>query len=349
MSIVNQVIAAARPGDAVTDQAFAWRRLLAGWGISGRVVAEHVDQRLADEVPRLDASRHLLRGEDVVLHYSVWSDEIADALGEWNQVALYYHNITPGELLRPFNPVLADYCDRGREQLADLRGRVGPVLAASNFNARDLRQAGLGEATVVPLLIDMPAHVARRPPAGDPIVLTVGRIAPNKRLEDVIKAFTLFQRHRSPTASLVVVGTDDGFESYRQALDLLVASLGTGRVAFTGPVSPEARDAWYRRADVYLSLSAHEGFCAPLIEAIAHGVPVVTRSAGAQPETIGDAGIVLDGRDLPLVAEALNELTTSEQTREALADAAERRLADLRPETVAPRLRAALEPMLNGR
>ena len=115
---------------------------------------------------------------------------------------------------------------------------------------------------------------------------------------------------------------------------------------FTGPISSEARDAWYRRADVYLSMSVHEGFCAPLIEALAHGVPVVARAAGAVPETLGGAGVLLDGEDLPLVSEALNELASSPPTRAALYDAAERRLAELRLNVLAPRIRASLEPLL---
>jgi glycosyltransferase involved in cell wall biosynthesis len=127
---------------------------------------------------------------------------------------------------------------------------------------------------------------------------------------------------------------------------VLIARIGARRVFFTGSISTEARDAWYNRADVYLSLSVHEGFCAPLIEALAHGAPVVARNAGAMPETLGGAGVVLDGTDLPLVAEALHELATSPSTRAALFDAADKRLAELRPDALAPRIRSAVAPLL---
>ena len=93
-------------------------------------------------------------------------------------------------------------------------------------------------------------------------------------------------------------------------------------------------------------MSVHEGFCAPLVEALAHGVPVVARGAGAVPETLQGAGLVLDGDDLALVAEALHELVSSEETRRAFAAVAEERLAELRPDAVAPRIRAALTPLL---
>jgi len=263
-------------------------------------------------------------------------------------VVLCYHNITPGELLREFNPAVADGCDRGRAALSLLKGRMNAVIADSSFNADELRAAGIGDATVVPLLLDLPDEAPRRGPSRQPVVVTVGRIVPNKRLEDVIKGFTLFQRHRAPAASLVIVGSDAGFERYRQALDVLVARLGAKNVVFTGPVSSEARNAWYDRADAYLSMSVHEGFCAPLIEALAHGVPVVARGAGAVPETLGGAGLVLDGADFPLVAEALHEVTSSQSTRTALYDAADRRLTEARPERIAPRIRSALAPLLDG-
>ena len=95
-------------------------------------------------------------------------------------------------------------------------------------------------------------------------------------------------------------------------------------------------------------MSVHEGFCVPLIEALAHGVPVVARDAGAMPETLGGAGLVVDDADLALVAEALHELTSSRSTRDALADAADRRLAELRPDVLVPRVRSALAPLLDG-
>ena len=347
MTTVHQLIPAATPGDAVTGQAFAWRDLLADWGHAGEIVAEHVHPDLADEVRRLDRqSRRLLEDGSVVLRYAIHSETVRAALGMPERLAVCYHNITPGNLLRAYNPGVADLCDRGRAALASLDVRPVALIADSRFNAEDLAHAGLGEATIVPLLLDLPPEIPANGRGTDPIVISVGRVVPSKRLEDVIKAFALYQRHRAPAASLAIVGSDSGFENYRLALARLVARIGANRVFFTGRISAEARDAWYRRAHVYLSMSVHEGFCAPLVEALAHGVPVVARGAGAVPETLQGAGLVLDGDDLALVAEALHELVSSEATRRAFADSAEERLAELRPAAVAPKIRAALSPLL---
>jgi len=349
VTIVHQLLPNAAPGDAITNQAFAWRELLAGWGHPGEIVAEHVHPDLMGKVQRLDRSgKRLLEQGKIVLRYAIWSKTAELALRRPDHLALCYHNITPGKFLRAFNPELAAICDRGRQALARF-ARPKVLIADSSFNADDLRKAGLGQPTVVPLLLDVPRRPQRRFEAHrNPTVLSVGRIVPNKRLEDVLKAFTLYQRHRAPSASLVLVGSAVGFENYRRALERLLERLGAQRVFFTGPISSRARDAWYGHADAYLSMSVHEGFCVPLVEAIAHGIPVVARSAGAVPETLGGAGIVLDGEDLLLVAEALHEVVSSIETRTALASAGARRLAELSPEAVAPRIRAALAPVLDG-
>jgi len=344
---IHQLLPAAAPRDAITGQAFAWRDLLRAWGYESEIVAEHVDPELMGTAHTLNrAGKRLVSEGALLLRYALWSATAEVGLRANGPTALCYHNITPGELLRGFNPRLAELCDRGRAALAGFRGRADALIADSSFNATELRDAGLGDATVVPLLLDLPLEVPRRLPNREPIVVTVGRIVPNKRLDDVIKSFALYQRRHAPEASLVIVGSDVGFESYRAALEILAARIGVRRVFFTGPISSEARDTWYRRADVYLSMSVHEGFCAPLIEALAHGAPVVARAAGAVPETLGSAGVLLDGGDMPLVSEALNELASSPPTRAALYDAAERRLAELRPNVLAPRIRTALGPLL---
>jgi L-malate glycosyltransferase len=345
---IHQLLSSVAPGDAVTGQAFAWQALLAEWGHPGEVVAEHVHPELMGRARRLDDAGRLLDRGDLILRYSVWSRTVGVALSAPGRTALVYHNITPGDLIRDYHPALADLCDRGRRALNRFRGVFDAVIADSSFNASDLEEAGVDGATVVPLLLDLPAHAERREPASArPVILSVGRIAPNKRVEDMIKAFALYQRHRAPGASLVLVGANVG-DTYRPALESLVSKIGVERVSFTGAVSSRARDAWYRRADAYIAMSVHEGFCAPLIEAIAHGVPVVARSAGAVPETLGSAGLLVDGEDLALVAECLHELTSSRETRAALADAAERRLDELRPAALQPRIRAALGPLLDS-
>ena len=165
----------------------------------------------------------------------------------------------------------------------------------------------------------------------------------------MLRAFALYRRTHAPDATLTLVGSDEGFASYRAALEDLGARIGRGGVRFAGRVAPAERDRLYDAADAYLCMSEHEGFCAPLVEALAHGVPVVARAAAAVPETLGGAGVVVAPPDLlPLAAEALAEVVGSPATRGGLATAGSRRLAELRREAVVPLLRAALAPLLGA-
>jgi glycosyltransferase involved in cell wall biosynthesis len=347
MRPVHQLVASAAPGDAVTDQAFAWRTVLRHWGHKSDVIAEHVHPALIGQVLPL-RSAQFRKDDALVLHYAVWTRALERFLDAPSACVLYYHNITPGSLLREHNPVLADHCDRARAALPELRGRCDAVAAVSDFNARELREHGMDEVSVVPLLLNLSARGRDQVDRSEPVVVSVGRLAPNKRIEDALKAFTLYQRYRSPRAKLVVVGPHHEFESYLRSLEALADRLGAQEVLFAGRVPHDERDAWYRRASAYICSSVHEGFCAPVIEALASGVPVVARAAGAVPETLGDAGILLEDGEPALYAEALHEVVSSEATRARLARAAERRLAELSPARVADRLRAALAPVLNG-
>jgi L-malate glycosyltransferase len=346
---IHQVWAAAAPADAVTSQALAWRERFRSWGVDGELLAEHVHPELASEVTRLAAApRRLLDGGVVILHYSVWSAAVDAALAASAKRVLWYHNITPGSLLRDFNPEIAALCDQGREALPQLRGRFDLHIADSAFNAVDLGQAGMDDVVVVPLLLDIPdAPEPLREPQANPLVVTVGRVVPNKRIEDVMKVFALYRRYRANDATLTVVGSEEGFEEYRERLELLARSLTDGAVRFTGRVSRQERDHWYNTASVYLCMSAHEGFCAPLIEALGHGTPVVARNAGAVSETLDGAGIVIDDRDFAVFAEAVHEAASSRDTRAALGLAATRRLESLVPATIEAGVQEALTPLLS--
>ncbi|HMN99014.1 MAG TPA: glycosyltransferase [Miltoncostaeaceae bacterium] len=351
MTILHQVISSASPADAVTGQALAWRERFRGWGVGGEVIAEHVHPTLARRVVRLDGGgRALLDNGPLLLRYSIWSGAVEAALAAAGPLAVVYHNVTPGDLLREVNPEVADLCDRGRRGLRRLAGRASVLVADSSFNASELAAAGLGDAHVVPLLLELerndgtaPSHDPERP-----LVLSVGRIVPSKRLEDAVGAFALFQRERAPGARLVLAGSDDGFERYGQALPRLARDLGARDVRLTGRITDDERDALYRAASAYLCTSVHEGFCAPLVEALAAGVPVVARARAAVPETLGAAGLLIPDDDLAVFAEALHEVVASEPLRATLRARAAARLAELAPTRVDALMHAALAPLLTA-
>lgn len=342
---VHQLLAGAAPFDAVTGQALAWQALLAEHGIGGEIHAEHVHPQMAGRVRPL-ADFRPVRADRVVLRYSIWSAAVETALRvPRRSLGVVYHNATPGDLLRAANPGVADLCDRARRRLGRLAGRVAVAVADSEFNAAELRAAGVADVRVVPLLLDLPEQRPVRVGVA-PIAVTVGRIAPNKRVEDAIRAIALL-RARLPAARLVVIGSADGFEPYHEALVEFVERLGVGDgVRLAGRVDDAERDALMASAGAYLCTSEHEGFCAPLVEAMALGLPVVARGAAAVPETVGGAGLVLPGADAALIAEALADVFTNDDLRAELGRRGAKRAAELAPERVAPLVLAAVEALL---
>lgn len=333
--------------DAVTEQAVAWRDALHRQGVISEIHAEHIHPAFVDDARPIARFRPR-SNEGAILHYSIWSETAARALElPRERLGLNYQNITPGHLLEDVNPIVAELCDRGRHELRRLAGRASVLIAPSRFNALDLENAGHFDVQIVPLILP----VKPPPPARDvvaPTVLTVGRVVPNKRLEDAIRAVAVLRQSLVPDAILEIVGGWEGFETYRQSLDRFTSRLGvTEAVTFHGRVSNAKRDAIYARAGVYLCMSEHEGFCAPLVEALSQGLPVVARSAGAVPETLGGAGLLLPDGDAALAAEAVAAVLTRHDLRTELNVRSEQRLAELAPERIERRLLAALAPLLD--
>ncbi len=139
----------------------------------------------------------------------------------------------------------------------------------------------------------MAAELARLRAGGGADILFVGRIVPSKAQHELVKSLWAYRRLYDPRARLHLVGGTSSFE-YNKALQEFVHDLGlSSAVRMTGEVSDASLAAHFGAADVYLSLSAHEGFGVPLVEAMVAGVPVVTRGAGAVAETVAGAALVL--------------------------------------------------------
>jgi glycosyltransferase involved in cell wall biosynthesis len=113
-------------------------------------------------------------------------------------------------------------------------------------------------------------------------------------------------------------------------------------VRFTGPVSLAQLVAYYRSASVFVSLSEHEGFGVPLLEAMDLGQPVVALDAAAVGETLGGAGLLLPEKDLALAAEACALVNEDLGRRQELIDAGHARVEAFDPEIVAVRTREVL-------
>jgi L-malate glycosyltransferase len=322
---IHQVVVAASPGDAVTNAAFAFQELLGKIGPSG-VFARYIDPRLEGRVVPLSVYDACAHPDDVLIyHLSIGEPEVAQfLLRRPERLVLVYHNITPPEYFTTLDPAFAGLLASGRTELALLRDRAVLAMAVSAYNARELEALGFSDVRVSPLPIDVGALRAVAPDqkteaelAGldGPLILFVGQLLPHKRPDLLIQAYHVLNTHLRPEANLALLGPAR-FDRYLGALQTLARELNLHRTRIPGWLSQEDLAAYYRRADVFVTMSEHEGVCVPLLEAMSFDVPVIARDYGAIPETMGKAGLLLPAEDDPfLVAEAMAKLLESDTLR----------------------------------
>jgi len=353
---VTQLLPAAHTGDATGDSALHLAAALRTVGYDATVHALTIDEGLRGTVQPMEAMAAPGPDDLTLLHFAIPSP-LSQLLMEADGTrAIVYHNLTPPELLLPFCPDIAALTARGAEELRELAasGRVDATIGVSEFNCEGLRAAGFEHPRTLPLALDLSQYdiesdpiVAAQEAASPTTFLTVGRVAPNKRLESFVRAAAYYVSHIDPHAQFVIVGGNRGLERYSDALAEFASSLGLdGRLRWAGRVPLADLVGWYRSADVYMCTSEHEGFCAPLLEAMHFGVPILARHAAAIPGTLGDAGLTFTDDDPATLAEMMHLLATDAPTRERLVANGHQRVALFAPETVMRQWLEAVDEMI---
>jgi glycosyltransferase involved in cell wall biosynthesis len=219
---------------------------------------------------------------------------------------LVYHNITPAEFFEPYRPEYAPVLRQGREDLAQLAPLFPISCGDSTYNALELKERGFTSPTVVPIPVEarkwnfMPdATLMSELQDGRTNILFVGRVAPNKKQDDLITAFNQYLNF-DPDTRLILIGKAEEGDRYAEHLLDLVRSLQMeDSVILPGSISDAELEAYYRTAHLFWSMSEHEGFCVPLIEAMWFDVPVLAFKSSAVPETMGHGGILFSDKDDP--------------------------------------------------
>ncbi len=335
---VHQVLSGAGPHDAVSNQARAFRALFEEWGWGGADVAAGIDPRVGKAFGPLGALDPA-SGDTLLLHYSAYAPRLRAVLDRPQRKVLLSHNVTPARWFWDYEPRIAIQCALGRQQLPEYAARCDVVAGVSAFNA-----AELGSDRVVPILFDPAGLGAPRlsEPAGPPTLLFVGRLAPHKRQDELIRLIALLRGNGVPDARLVLVG-EPMKPWYLEELERLGDALAPGAVTFRSGLTVEELAAEYAAAALLVCLSEHEGFCIPLLEAFHVGVPVVARPVGGIPEVAGDAALLIADGDLAVVAELCRVVLENAALRGTLRARGAARVEHYARGPVAARLRALLE------
>jgi glycosyltransferase involved in cell wall biosynthesis len=325
---IHQVLAGAVRGDAITNAALELRDLLRPT-VPSEVFARHISPELAGEVLPLAAYGDRSPRGVLVYHASIGEPNLsAFLLSRREPVVLVYHNITPARFFEPWDDEYAELLELGRRELVDLRPRVVLAIAASQFNADELDELGYDDVRVIPPVID-PFRLQRVEPdplmanhletvIDAPFALSIGQMLPHKRIDLLVQSLHVASTYLGVPLLLMLVG-HTRFEPYARAIRQQIRELNLGRVHVVGGIADSQLVAMLQRASAFVTVSEHEGFCVPLLEAMAFDVPVVARAHAAIPETLRDAGLLLPAQAGPvLIAEALCEVWRNAGVRDAL-------------------------------
>ncbi len=335
---VHQFLTSYAYGDAIGNEALAIRDFLRANGIASDIFTLHFHPRYAHQVRNyLEYDRFSNPENTVIYHFSIGSLVTKKFLRLADRKVIIYHNITPYHFFLDFHRGLAKDCFKGRLELKSLADKVDLALGDSEYNRSELVAAGFKQTGVLPLVMDFakfdhaPLPVLRELFAdGKHNLLYVGRISPNKKVEDVILTFHFYQKYFHGDCRLFIVGEYRGFERYLNALHNLVRELRVKNVHFSGHIPQAEVVSYFKLAHLYLHMSEHEGFCAPIPESFHLGIPVVAFDGGAVAETMNGGGVLVREKDFLQVAAVCHEILTRPQLKAAILAGQEKALEKYR-------------------
>jgi len=329
-------------GDAVSNDVLGMYDVLRKRDFDVRVFAEGwaLDKPRVWPAPQVES--FLKKSKDILIyHYSRGWDPGLELLRKLNcQKVIKYHNVTPPDFFVEYNTDYAAMCAEGRRQLQPVaRSGCGAYLSASAYNMRELLAAGASgsKSFVVPPFhhIDRLDSIAPDQNLLDEYddgrtnICMVGRVSPNKGHPALIEAFAAYHHDYNPNSRLIIVGKEElRLRKYSALLREMARRFKLERnVVFTGEVSDHALKAFYLAAHVFMITSEHEGFCVPLVEAMAMKIPIVAYSSTAIPETVGTAGLVWEERNPYLLAESIDSIVSDKSVGRTLSNLGRRRYA----------------------
>jgi len=326
---VHQLATSLSYGDAISDEMLEIQKVLREKGYKSEIFVKFFDPRMASSVKDYREYHRFSSPQNVVIfHFSIGSPVSKLFFRLPDKKIMIYHNITPSDYFIDYHRILARECYKGRLEIKLFVDKVDLALGDSEFNRQELERVGYTQTGVLPLVLNFSKFEGKEDLVTKEIfanskttILYVGRLIPNKKFEDIIKTFYFYQRYFNPQSQLILVGDYRGMEHYYGCLRHLVNKLGLNDVHFSGHVEFPELLSFYRLAHLYLSLSEHEGFGVPLVEAFYLKLPVIAFAAGAVEETMNGGGILLRHKDFLMTAALIDTILTEENIKKRIIEA----------------------------
>ncbi|MFW6140335.1 MAG: glycosyltransferase [Acidobacteriota bacterium] len=336
---VNQLVPSFHRGDAIGDTALHIKNFLLSQGFQSNIYCLERDQGLEDQSEKFEKFPEPDKKDITLFHFALPSPmtEVFKRLS--GKKVIIYHNITPPEFFKDFSEDMARITHLGRKQIATLAPYTHLALGDSEYNRRELNKFGFKRTDVFPLFVDFEKY---RQPVNHFVydlyndertnILFVGRIVPNKKIEDLIRVVQYYKKFISPLIRLIVIGKTSSLPKYYQALIKFMDKLfiQPDEVVFTGHIPDSEMFAFYRLSDVFLSLSEHEGFGLPFVESLVFDLPVLAYNCAAVPYTLGKAGVLVNNKDFRKLGEMIHIIKEDSGLRKKILHGQRKRLDEFK-------------------
>jgi glycosyltransferase involved in cell wall biosynthesis len=353
---VNQFLPNLSPGDAISNEALFIRETLRAAGFKSEIYVHSIHPRLPPNQCYKFSPEALEASDAIIYHHSIGSVITPHVAKCPRPKCLIYHNITPAEFVEPYRPKFAELLREGRRDLPDLAPAFQFSYGDSAYNTKELAIGGFMAPEVLPICVNPrkwsfppDPEVMRSLSDGRTNILFVGRVSPNKKQDELVRAFARY-RTMDPSARLSLVGTVEHQDPYADLLFHEIRRLGLeSSVQVADSVSDAQLAAYYRTAHLFWSMSEHEGFLVPVVEAMWFDIPVLAYHSTAVPETLGAAAFTFkDKSDPDMLAAAAYLLVTNPRLREQVITAQRRQRDCYLPSRIAPLLMRLVERLLNS-
>lgn len=324
---IYQIVSSLAYGDAIGNEVVAIDKLIKECGYTTIVLTDYVDSRISIQTMIYNENKFYseLSIEDIVIYHKSTGSHFSEDIKNFKcRKIMIYHNMTPKDFFLPYNKKITLELENGVKQLENLKGHIDYILADSEYNKLDLEKIGFEcKIDIQPLIINFEEYeknanedIIKRYTANGTNIIFTGRIAPNKKQEDIIKVFYYYKNYIDANAKLFLIGSYNGTEKYYAKLRGFVKKLKLKDVYFTGHIPFEDILAYYKIANVFLCMSEHEGFCVPLVESMYFDVPIVAFNSSAIPYTLGDSGVILNTKDYVEYSEVIKNIMRDKGYRE---------------------------------
>ena len=330
---IIQFSAGFNPGDAISNEMLMLKSYFQEIGFLGEIYSENIGKDTNGLAKKYN-SYNEKEFDFIIYHHSIHS-AVLEFIEKLNSPkALIYHNVTPSHFFEPYDLKLTYYLKRGREELKGLNGKFQMYFADSEFNKKELIELGFSNVTVLPIIYNFEKLKKTETLRENEIkrIVFVGRIAPNKKQDDLIKLAKVLKDYFFSEFQIHFVGyCSKELELYKEELISLIQIFGLeDHIFFSDFINDKLLSEYYQKADLFICMSEHEGFCVPLLESMFYDVPIIAYDAGAVKDTLDGAGILFKEKDFLSICECILKVFSDRDFREKILNSQRDRLLRFR-------------------